>query len=143
MQLFPGMTAYVTIPIANASAVLKVPNGALRFTPDLKPAQLQQIQQKYGITPVGRARGSGKPAGNSPQGTSGGGRAIVWKLGRDKSLEPVQIKTGITDHTYTEIVQVLKGQLQPGDELVIGSASGTQRPASGMAGPGMGRGIGR
>ena len=39
-KLFPGMTAYVTIPVASATNVVKVPNGALRFTPDLKPDQM-------------------------------------------------------------------------------------------------------
>jgi hypothetical protein len=68
-------------------------------------------------------------------------RAIVWKLGADKQLEPVQIKTGITDHTVTEVTQVLKGELKEGEQLVTGSASkssaqnGAGRPP-GMGGPG-------
>src|SRR5215469_16058506 len=33
MKLFPGMTAYVSIPVAEADNVVKVPNGALRFKP--------------------------------------------------------------------------------------------------------------
>ena len=70
--------------------------------------------------------------------------AIVWKLMPDKSLKPVQVKTGITDHTVTQIVQVLKGQLQEGDEVVIGAASargaaGGARPG-GFGGPGGGGG---
>jgi HlyD family secretion protein len=144
MKLFPGMTAYVTIPVASATAVLKVPNGALRFTPDLKPAQLQEIQQKYGITIGGRGRNTtGKPAGAQQQGQATG-RGLVWKLDRDKNLEPVQLRTGITDHTYTEITQMVKGQLQPGDELVIGSSAASQKPASSAAAPGgMGRQFGR
>src|SRR5262245_10381680 len=35
MKLFPGMTAYVNIPVAVANDVVKVPNGALRYKPDL------------------------------------------------------------------------------------------------------------
>ena len=35
LKLFPGMTAYITIPVASATDVLRVPNGALRFKPDL------------------------------------------------------------------------------------------------------------
>src|SRR6267378_4491603 len=40
MKLFPGMTAYVTIPVATAREVLKIPNGALRFKPDMDPKEI-------------------------------------------------------------------------------------------------------
>ena len=56
---------------------------------------------------------------------------IVWKLQPDNSLQPVRIKTGITDHTFTELVQELNGALKPGDELVTGIAQG--RGSSGPA----------
>ena len=70
--------------------------------------------------------------------------AVVWKLGKDKSLEPVQVKTGITDHTFTAVSQVLKGSLNPGDELVAGSASANQKPAASSSPMGGGtRGMGR
>jgi hypothetical protein len=36
----------------------------------------------------------------------------------------VRIKTGITDHTFTEVVQDLNGELKAGDELVTGVAQG-------------------
>ncbi|MFB3916192.1 MAG: efflux RND transporter periplasmic adaptor subunit [Terriglobales bacterium] len=143
MKLFPGMTAYVTIPVANAGNVLKVPNGALRFTPDLKPEQLNAIQQKYGIQLAYRStRTNGKTGaqgqGQQQQRQAASDTALVWKLAADKSLQPVQIKTGITDHTFTAVEQTLKGQLNPGDQLVIGSASLAQKSATTGA-PGMGR----
>ena len=71
--------------------------------------------------------------------------AIVWKLMPDKSLKPVQIKIGITDHTVTQVVEVLKGDLKEGDEVVIGAATaraGANRPG-GMPGVGGGRPPGR
>jgi HlyD family secretion protein len=49
MKLFPGMTAYVSIPVQAVQNVLMVPNGALRYTPDLPPEQLQAVLQQYGI----------------------------------------------------------------------------------------------
>jgi HlyD family secretion protein len=45
MKLFPGMTAYVTVPVATATDVVKVPNGALRFTPDLTAQQIGDLYQ--------------------------------------------------------------------------------------------------
>jgi hypothetical protein len=52
-------------------------------------------------------------------------------------LEPVRIKTGITDHTFTELVQGLNGTLREGDELVTGVSQGkTSGSAPRMGGPG-------
>ncbi len=187
LKLFPGMTAYVTIPVQSAHGVVKVPNGALRFTPDMKPDELRALlkqngiemntgrrqmasaDQKSGGSPQpsqGGPMAGGRPGGQGGPGAAAGGRqmgqggpfpgggmaggtprnqaptdvAIVWKLMPDKSLQPVQIKTGITDHTVTELVQPLKGELKEGDEVVIGATSakaGGNRPGGmpGMGGP--------
>ncbi|HWO38894.1 MAG TPA: efflux RND transporter periplasmic adaptor subunit, partial [Candidatus Acidoferrum sp.] len=37
LKLFPGMTAYVTIPVATVQNVLKLPNTALRYKPPMTP----------------------------------------------------------------------------------------------------------
>ena len=50
MKLYPGMTAYVNIPVASANNVLEVPNTALRFKPNLKPEELRAVYEKYGMT---------------------------------------------------------------------------------------------
>lgn len=132
-KLFPGMTAYVTIPVANASNVVKVPNGALRFTPGLKPNELQALYAKYGIAQSRQGKWQGKADGMGVQQHTNANpdTAIVWKLGKDRQLEPVQLKTGITDHTFTEVAQVMAGALNPGDQLVTGSMGGSQKPATG------------
>ena len=64
--------------------------------------------------------------------------AVVWKLNGDKSLEPVQVKLGITDHTTTEVAQVLKGSLNPQDMVITGAASGSKGAGTTTAAPGMG-----
>ena len=151
MKLFPGMTAYVTIPVANALNVLKVPNGALRYKPDLKPEEIQALYAKAGIPRAAPGhRGAG--GGDQARGEEGGGGsqqqaqphrganpevAVVWKLLPENKLEPVQIKTGITDHTYTAVSDQLHGTLKDGEALVIGSVSSTSsRPGMpGMGGP--------
>jgi HlyD family secretion protein len=158
-KLFPGMTAYISIPVANANEVMRVPNGALRYKPDMTAAQMKALFEKYGLARSGEAQSAeannavGGAAGQSSkpraQGTSGGGEsaagvqrtprvdvAVVWKLRPDKTLEPVRIRTGITDHTETEVAQVLKGQLNAGDQLVTGAmtqSAGARPP--GVAGP--------
>ncbi len=151
MKLFPGMTAYVTIPVATAENAVKIPNGALRYKPELPGDQLAALYKKYGVdAPAGRHTGppastvTQRPAGANSQTGGAASReprmdtGIVWKLLPDGGLRPVKIKTGITDHTYTELAQVLQGgDLKDGDELVTGTqsarASATRNP---MGGPG-------
>jgi HlyD family secretion protein len=136
MKLFPGMTAYVTVPVATATDVVKVPNGALRFTPDLTADQISALYQKAGIA----ANSAGRKGGKGTQQASGQqtSTAIVWKLNADKSVEPVQIKLGITDHTTTEVAQVVKGSLNPQNQVVTGSAAANKTASAASAAPGMG-----
>jgi HlyD family secretion protein len=143
LKLFPGMTAYISIPVATASGVVKVPNGALRYTPDLTASQISAVYQKFGITAnTGRGRKNGQSQDQAVT-------ALVWKLDSNKQLEPVQIRLGITDHTTTEVAQVLKGALVQGDHVVTGAASSAKPSAIKTAAPGMGatggamRGMGR
>jgi HlyD family secretion protein len=149
LKLFPGMTAYITIPVANAQDTLRAPNGALRYKPDITADQLRALYKQYGLI-SGQAAGT-QSAGNQTsggtgadskhqraraEGTEGGGTAgqqhtprvdvaVVWKLRPDKTLEPVRIRTGITDHTVTEVAQLLNGQLNEGDELITGGVAGS------------------
>jgi HlyD family secretion protein len=133
LKLFPGMTAYVNIPVATATDVVKVPNGALRYKADLSAPGMSALLQKYGIS-AGSVRGSKNGQGAQTQAPT----AVVWKLDGNKQLEPVQIKLGITDHTTTEMAQVMKGSLNAGDQLITGSATSTLSPAGAAAAPGLG-----
>ena len=49
LKLFPGMTAYVTIPVDTAQNVLKIANGALRYKPQLAPDDMRTLYSRYGI----------------------------------------------------------------------------------------------
>jgi HlyD family secretion protein len=147
LKLFPGMTAYVTIPVATAANVTKVPNGALRYKPDFSADEIRALYQKYGIPEPGERPQTAKAQTTPGGGKSGEGPAmkydtqVVWKLLPDKSLEPVRIRTGITDHTFTEMIQLLNGELKAGDDLVTGVAQ--SRASSGapkMGGPSAPRG---
>ncbi len=60
VRLFPGMTAYVSIPVAWAYNVIKIPNGALRFKPDLSDSERGLLYAKYGIKESGRASTAGR-----------------------------------------------------------------------------------
>lgn len=138
MKLYPGMTAYVNIPVASATNVVRVPNGALRYKPDLSATEVSALLQKYGIAADGAGSRNRKGAqAGQQQSQQQATMAIVWKLAANKSLEPAQVKLGITDHTTTEVAQVLKGSLNPGDQVVTGAAASSQKAATSAA-PGMG-----
>lgn len=141
MKLFPGMTAYVSIPVAAVNDVVKIPNAALRYKPDLDSEKIQELYQQYGIqapqssaresSSSGRQGGKGNSANRETSAASDS--AVVWKLLADKSLQPVPVHIGLTDHTYTAL---LSGNLNPGDELITGAVSaksGSSAPTLGGA----------
>ena len=131
LKLFPGMTAYVTIPVATVQNVLKLPNTALRYKPPVDPEQILALYKQYGIEGGDRPRASDTAAAAEvPQKAAGGesqpkalrsDNAVVWKIHADNSMEPVKVSLGITDHSYTEITGVAVGQLKEGDNLIIRS----------------------
>jgi HlyD family secretion protein len=135
LKLFPGMTAYVTIPVATVQNVLKLPNTALRYKPPMPPEEVLALYKRYGIEASEKtesdppAPGAPGGAGHAEAGLQNFSRAsrtetaIVWTLHPDNTMEPVKISLGITDHSYTEITSVLKGALKEGDEVIIRSVT--------------------
>lgn len=97
---------------------------------------------------------TGGPGGGSGNWQRGGGRRqqqgqTVYVLNQsteDKKseLRPVQIRTGITDGRYTQVLGVISGTLNPGDPVVTGTATVKveQQPGTNR-GPGGPRGFGR
>lgn len=88
--------------------------------------------------------GGGPAGGFGGGGTSGGGTRtartevqLLWKLTPEKQLKPVQVRTSITDYSYTAVVDVLKGELKDGDTIVTGMSIPT-RASTGQFAPGMG-----
>src|SRR5467141_267074 len=115
LKLFPGMTAYVTIPVATVQNVLKLPNTALRYKPPMSPEEILVLYRQYGIEPPGERKTAsdeaaaaerGGPPASAAQNLPRAPRsdnAVVWKLRGDNSMEPVKVALGITDHSYTEV----------------------------------------
>jgi len=125
LKLFPGMTAYVTIPVATVESVLKVPNTALRYKPPMSSEEIFAVYKQYGIDggDTAAAPSAGSPPGQTaptPHAAKAD-TAVVWKLHPDNTMEPIKVSLGITDHAFTEITAVLKGELKEGNDLVIRS----------------------
>jgi HlyD family secretion protein len=119
LKLKPGMTANVTIPYETKSNVLKIPNAALRFQPE--PGDVE--------TKPGRPEGKGEKRG-----------AKVYVLTENQRLQPVFVRTSLTDGVYTALEQ---GNLKEGDPIVVGlMTSKAMDSRGGMIGGG-GRRTGR
>jgi len=132
LKLFPGMTAYVTIPVASVQNVLKLPNTALRYKPPLGPEEILALYKQYGIEVSERTSvsdpsaapdggGRARPATQTLARAQKSDTAVVWKLHPDNTMEPVKVSLGITDHSYTEVAGSFKGDLKEGDDLIIRS----------------------
>jgi HlyD family secretion protein len=111
LRLKPGMTANVSIVVAQRDAVLKVPNAALRFTP---PTSGQVDRAKLGGKPA-KEKGA-EPSAGAGRGTVAPSRT-VWKQGPSDELEPTHIQTGISDGLVTEI---LSQELAEGALVIVG-----------------------
>jgi HlyD family secretion protein len=143
LKLFPGMTAYVTIPVATAQNVLKLPNTALRYKPPMAPEDILALYKRYGIEGVdGPQSGAGSAAVESGTSASTSAQnlprapkaetAVVWKLHPDNTMEPVKVSLGITDHAYTEVVAVVTGELKESDDVIIRTVTPRSQALGGL-----------
>jgi HlyD family secretion protein len=67
-KLLPGMTATVSIIVGEAKNVLRVPNGALRFTPNLSPEELEKLMTEMRDKLMAQRQAQGGQAGASAPG---------------------------------------------------------------------------
>jgi HlyD family secretion protein len=103
--LKPDMTATIRILVDRRDDVLRAPNQALRYSP-----------RELAVT-----NGAGNPR-TSPDGSS-----RLWILRHGKPSE-ITIQLGLDDGAYTEIIA---GDVQSGDELIIGESGGLlEKPAA-------------
>ena len=125
-KLKPGMTANVSIIIAQKYDTLTIPNAALRFHPanidnvltNVASANVQTTNSNI-TSNAGVGQGQHRGAGGHAHGERSIIHTIYILTGEDKNakLTPVQIKTGISDGISTE---VLSG-LNEGDRVVTGT----------------------
>ena len=160
MKLKPGMTANVSIVIAERKDALKVANAALRF----RPPEVASKEVKTNATKVVATNGSGatptngmeagnRPPGGRRGGGGGGGGGGGWAGGpggrthaehqpvrtvyvqADKmdptKLKPVQVKVGISDGIFTEVTD----GLDEGDDVVTGMSFPDQAPGAPPSNP--------
>ncbi len=119
LTLRPGMTATADIVTSDKRNVMVVPNAALRF----KPSADSGGDSGGGIAGSLTFRPRRGGGGNTRTATvDRGAQQTIYVKGADGTPQPVQITTGDTNGTMTE---VLSGNLQPGAQVITGQlASG-------------------
>lgn len=154
MKLRPGMTATVSIVTGEARNALRIPNAALRFTPNLSQEEMRELMMSMRRSRSSGTEGTGqerqpsqKRESQSSQrtgteqrqfGTRGSGMggsqmrdfARVWIEDENGQLKLVFIRKGVTDNSYTEIVSgnLEEGQLVITGENTEGSSRSSNRP---------------
>ena len=93
--LFPGMTARLSIVVAETTAALKVPNAALRFVPQ---SHSSDDRQSTGFRLESKT---------------------LWVERKPGEAQPVTVTTGKGDDSGT---QILSGGLTQGDPVIIGAS---------------------
>jgi HlyD family secretion protein len=114
-KLLPGETAYVSIPTGHSDDALQLPNAALTFVPPLPPADIEKLYKERKVPPAAYT-------------SHADGQQVVWRLSSAGRLEPLAVKVGISDYTFS---QILQGDLKQGDPLITGLGEG---PGSGGRG---------
>ncbi|MFZ1803981.1 MAG: hypothetical protein WAU05_08655, partial [Nitrospira sp.] len=108
LRLKPGMTANVSIIVAQKDQILKVPNAVLRFAPPKGEGSRREadghVANRHGGGPIKI------DAGTLPSKT-------IWRLVESGDLASLPIHTGISDGLTTEL---LSGGLREGDLVVVG-----------------------
>jgi len=150
LKLRPGMTTNITFSVEQRDDVLTVPNAALRFKPELSEKEQQEMRERMQAQRQQRAgrsnadqqsntdaqqgnrtrtrRDSGEngatqeaDASQKPQGQ------MIWVLTASDKLEPRFVRTGLSNGRVTEIVA---GNLQEGETVVIGKTDSGNTKAS-------------
>ena len=122
LKLKPGMTANVSIIVAQKDNVLQIKNAALRYRPsEGGPAEISSAKAAGGGSPS-RAPGGAQRGGGHERRTSD---RTVYVLSGSRP-QAVQIKTGISDGVVTEVIEGLK----EGDRVVTAELASKSPAAS-------------
>jgi len=94
LSLKPGMTATVTILVAEKKNILKTPNSALRYMPELPLQQLSNLRKELNLT--------------QDQG-------VLW-IPTKNGPKPITVTTGLSSETETE---VFSDNIKPDMKIIL------------------------
>lgn len=126
LRLLPGMTANVKIVVDEQAQALKVPNAALRFRlANKERGETTAVERSTTVGAVGSGTEVAADGMNRLSHSVTAGR--VWVLGPDGRPSPVDVITGISDGSFTEIIG---GDLEPGRQVIVGAIQPSGRSSS-------------
>jgi HlyD family secretion protein len=158
-RLMPGMTATVSLVVRQRDDVLRIPAAALRFrppegaAPEGRPSAAAGTAQAAGQPSTARSPGGERPAGGGQgrrrlgggDGSGGGSRGgqaggagagergrtatVYVPLSKDK-LQPQQIRVGLSDGQYVEVLSGLEQGAQVVTGLETGARTAAGRPSA-------------
>jgi len=133
LKLKPGMTANVSINIAQRDGILKIPNSALRFRlpEDRKKAERSTAKAATPAAPSQKEGGSNGTAQPQQRGGSKMTRTVYVLEGEAQKPISVQIKVGIGDGISTEVIEGLK----EGQNVITGLLIPNAAPSSAGGSP--------
>jgi HlyD family secretion protein len=121
--LKPGMTAQVRLIVANRSDVLRIPTASLRFRLSEDEQEKQLKKEKEAAAKKGSASASASAVAVAAPEDDAAFRSKeettrsfkVYTLDAQNEPKPVDIKIGLSNFRYTEVVS---GELKKGDRIV-------------------------
>jgi len=139
--LKPGMTANVKFLLSRKSDVLKIPNMAIRFKlPFVKQGAQESLRQANRPGVSGRG-GRGRTELSRPRSRdSKDGRLVRIYVLKDLQPQPIQVRLGITDGSYSEVIE---GEIQDEQQIILATSdSAKSNNRSGVSNPFLTRGMG-
>lgn len=92
-MVLPEATVSADILLRRVENVLAVPNAALLYTPERFDEEIPLVE---------------------------GDQRLVWRLSPEGKPQHQIVRVGSTDGAYTEVLEVISGELEPGDEIIVG-----------------------
>ncbi len=134
-KLLPYLTANMKIEISSIKNVMLAPNSALRWKP--QPEQIAPEFREASGSGDGKAKGSEDRKKNPEKGSSDSQKQGTLWTKQGKFLQPLIVKTGLSDGTVTEI----QGEgIKEGLEVIVGQqAQNTQQGSANPFVPQFGR----
>jgi HlyD family secretion protein len=129
LKLLPGMTPSISFEVDRRQKVIKIPNSALRFFPQLQHVRQEDrrlLEGKSAEKTDDQVQATSLSAEQRAEARRKRSTRHVWVQDGFK-LRAVEVQTGLSDNQYTELVT---GSLKKGDKLVIG----IQTQVAGMGG---------
>jgi HlyD family secretion protein len=119
LKLLPGMTASISFHVDESKDVIRIPNAALRFYPDVKHVREEDKKLLEGKDWEREADESDEAVVSAIEKADARkkrNRRHVWVVDGE-FLKAIEVETGLSDSKFTELVS---GDLKEGQKLVTG-----------------------